>query len=160
MTLRSSVELPGGRKRARTTAAKSVRLEEVTSLLTMLKNLPSGLITCRSSENISPNTLFKVWFQICSSIILHIPYLVPAFWLSCRPCVTVFQEQILTELRTKVKQQSVEMEKGQVLQQKLEQEKAQLEINVASLSAQLQEANRRCVKQRHIQKKAHRLTTP
>lgn len=46
-------------------------------------------------------------------------------------------------------QQSVEMEKGQVLQQKLEQEKAQLEIHVASLSAQLQEANRQCVKQRH-----------
>lgn len=63
--------------------------------------------------------------------------------------MTVFQEQILNELRTKVMQQSVEMEKGQVLQQKLEQEKAQLEIHVASLSAQLQEANRRCVKQRH-----------
>lgn len=43
----------GGRKRARMTPTKSVRLEEITSLLTTSKNV-SGLITCRSSENISP----------------------------------------------------------------------------------------------------------
>lgn len=43
----------GGRKRARMTPTKSVRLEEVTSLLTTSKNV-SGLITCKSSENISP----------------------------------------------------------------------------------------------------------
>lgn len=61
----------------------------------------------------------------------------------------MFQEQILSELNTKVKQQSVEMEKRQVLQQKLTQEKAQLEVHVASLSAQLQEAKRRCVRQRN-----------
>uniref|UniRef100_A0A674NH39 Centrosomal protein 112 n=1 Tax=Takifugu rubripes TaxID=31033 RepID=A0A674NH39_TAKRU len=52
-------------------------------------------------------------------------------------------EQILSELKMKVKQQSVELEKNQVLQQKLMQEKAQLEVHVATLSAQLQEANRR-----------------
>ncbi|XP_056870720.1 centrosomal protein of 112 kDa isoform X7 [Takifugu flavidus] len=52
-------------------------------------------------------------------------------------------EQILSELKMKVKQQSVELEKNQVLQQKLTQEKAQLEVHVATLSAQLQEANRR-----------------
>lgn len=45
------------------------------------------------------------------------------------------------------------MEKTQVLQQKATQEKAQLEIQVASLSAELQEASRRYVK-------AHRFTDP
>lgn len=49
----------------------------------------------------------------------------------------------------KVKQQLAELEKNQVLQQKLMQEKAQLEVHVASLGAQLQEANRRCVRQRN-----------
>lgn len=49
----------------------------------------------------------------------------------------------------KVRQQSVELEKNQVLQQKLMQEKAQLEVHVATLSAQLLEANRRCVRQRN-----------
>lgn len=49
----------------------------------------------------------------------------------------------------KAKQQSVELEKNQALQQKLMQEKAQLEVHVATLSAQLQEANRRCVRQRN-----------
>lgn len=59
----------------------------------------------------------------------------------------MFQEQILSELKTRVRQQTVEMEKAQALQQKLTQEKAQLEIQGASLSAELQEARRRCVKQ-------------
>lgn len=70
----------------------------------------------------------------------------------------MFQEQILSELTTKVKQQAVELEKGQVLQQKLTQEKAQLEIQAASVSAELQEANRRCVEQIKWGTKARRLT--
>lgn len=70
--------------------------------------------------------------------------------------MTAFQEQILSELKTRVKQQTVEMEKAQVLQQKLTQEKAQLELQVASLSAELQEASRRCVKH----PKERRLTDP
>lgn len=61
----------------------------------------------------------------------------------------MFQEQILSELKMKVKQQSVELEKNQALQQNVAQEKAQLEVHVAALSAQLQEANRRWVRQRN-----------
>lgn len=49
----------------------------------------------------------------------------------------------MRELEQRVKQQSVEVEKGNALRQKVTQEKAQLEINVASISAELQEANRR-----------------
>ncbi|XP_019132830.2 centrosomal protein of 112 kDa isoform X1 [Larimichthys crocea] len=52
-------------------------------------------------------------------------------------------EQMVRELEQRVKQQSVEVEKGNALRQKVTQEKAQLEINVASISAELQEANRR-----------------
>lgn len=58
----------------------------------------------------------------------------------------VVQEQTLRELELRVKQQSVEVEKGNALRQKGTQEKAQLEIHIASISAELQEANRRCVK--------------
>lgn len=47
------------------------------------------------------------------------------------------------ELEQRVIQQSVEMEKGNMLRQKVTQEKAQLEIQIASISAELQEANRR-----------------
>lgn len=50
------------------------------------------------------------------------------------------------ELELRVKQQSVEVEKGNALRQKVTQEKAQLEIHIASISGELQEANRRCVK--------------
>ena len=57
----------------------------------------------------------------------------------------VVQEQTLHELQLRVKQQSVEMEKGNALCQKVSQEKAQLEIHSASISTELQEANRRCV---------------
>lgn len=57
----------------------------------------------------------------------------------------VIQELTLRELELRVKQQSVEVEKGNALRQKVAQEKAQLEIHVASISAELQEANRRCV---------------
>uniref|UniRef100_A0A3P9J2G6 Centrosomal protein 112 n=1 Tax=Oryzias latipes TaxID=8090 RepID=A0A3P9J2G6_ORYLA len=52
-------------------------------------------------------------------------------------------EQKVFELELRVKQQSVEVEKGNTLRQKVAKEKAQLEIHVASLSTELQEANRR-----------------
>ncbi|KAM6966882.1 centrosomal protein of 112 kDa isoform 2-T2 [Tautogolabrus adspersus] len=52
-------------------------------------------------------------------------------------------EQMMHGLEQRVKQQSVEVEKGNVLRQKVTQEKAQLEIHIASISAELQEANRR-----------------
>uniref|UniRef100_UPI0037E9BDD6 centrosomal protein of 112 kDa n=1 Tax=Semicossyphus pulcher TaxID=241346 RepID=UPI0037E9BDD6 len=52
-------------------------------------------------------------------------------------------EQTVRELEQRVKQQSVEVEKGNLLRQKVTQEKAQLEIHIASISAELQEANRR-----------------
>ncbi|CAG5897752.1 unnamed protein product [Menidia menidia] len=52
-------------------------------------------------------------------------------------------EQMMHGLELQVKQQSVELEKGNSLRQKVTQEKAQLEIQTASLSAELQEANRR-----------------
>lgn len=47
------------------------------------------------------------------------------------------------ELETRVKQLSVEVENGNLLRQKITQEKAELEIHIASISAELQEANRR-----------------
>lgn len=47
------------------------------------------------------------------------------------------------ELETRVKQLSVEVENGNLLRQKVTQEKAELEIHIASISAELQEANRR-----------------
>uniref|UniRef100_A0A8C2G1J7 Centrosomal protein 112 n=1 Tax=Cyprinus carpio TaxID=7962 RepID=A0A8C2G1J7_CYPCA len=49
-------------------------------------------------------------------------------------------EQMLHELETRVKQLSVEVENGNLLRQKVTQEKAELEINIASVSAELQEA--------------------
>ncbi|XP_034449672.1 centrosomal protein of 112 kDa isoform X2 [Hippoglossus hippoglossus] len=52
-------------------------------------------------------------------------------------------KQAVRELELRVKQQSVEVEKGNTLRQKVSQEKAQLEIHIASISAELQEANRR-----------------
>ncbi|XP_036945932.1 centrosomal protein of 112 kDa isoform X4 [Acanthopagrus latus] len=52
-------------------------------------------------------------------------------------------EQTVRELETRVKHLSVEVEKGNTLRQKVTQEKAQLEIHIASISAELQEANRR-----------------
>lgn len=58
----------------------------------------------------------------------------------------VVQEQMVRELELRVKQQSVEVEKGNALRQKVTQEKAQLEIHIASISSELQEANRRSVK--------------
>lgn len=55
------------------------------------------------------------------------------------------QEQTLRELELRVRQQSAEVEKGNVVRQRLVQEKAQLEVQVASIGAELQEAKRRCV---------------
>uniref|UniRef100_A0A8C2G104 Centrosomal protein 112 n=1 Tax=Cyprinus carpio TaxID=7962 RepID=A0A8C2G104_CYPCA len=54
-------------------------------------------------------------------------------------------EQMLHELETRVKQLSVEVENGNLLRQKVTQEKAELEINIASVSAELQEAYHRSV---------------
>uniref|UniRef100_A0A8C1SZD7 Centrosomal protein 112 n=1 Tax=Cyprinus carpio TaxID=7962 RepID=A0A8C1SZD7_CYPCA len=48
-------------------------------------------------------------------------------------------EQMLHELETRVKQLSVEVENGNLLRQKVTQEKAELEIHIASISAELQE---------------------
>lgn len=50
---------------------------------------------------------------------------------------------MVNELEQRVKHLSVEVEKGNTLRQKVTQEKAQLEIHIASISAELQEANRR-----------------
>lgn len=50
---------------------------------------------------------------------------------------------MLPELETRVKQLSVEVENGNLLRQKVTQEKAELEIHIASISAELQEANHR-----------------
>ncbi|XP_051570286.1 centrosomal protein of 112 kDa-like isoform X2 [Myxocyprinus asiaticus] len=52
-------------------------------------------------------------------------------------------EQMVRELETRVKQLSVEVENGNLLRQKVTQEKAELEIHIASISAELQEANHR-----------------
>uniref|UniRef100_A0A7N8YAB5 Centrosomal protein 112 n=1 Tax=Mastacembelus armatus TaxID=205130 RepID=A0A7N8YAB5_9TELE len=52
-------------------------------------------------------------------------------------------EKTVRELEMRVKHQSAEVEKGNALRQKVTQEKAQLEIQIASISAELQEANRR-----------------
>lgn len=49
----------------------------------------------------------------------------------------------MREMELRVKQQSAEVEKANELCQKLTQEKARLEIHVASLSAELQEADKR-----------------
>uniref|UniRef100_A0A8C2DG05 Centrosomal protein 112 n=1 Tax=Cyprinus carpio TaxID=7962 RepID=A0A8C2DG05_CYPCA len=54
-------------------------------------------------------------------------------------------EQMLHELETRVKQLSVEVENGNLLRQKVTQEKAELEIHIASISAELQEANHRSI---------------
>lgn len=50
---------------------------------------------------------------------------------------------MLKELETRVKQLSVEVENGNLLRQKVTQDKAELEVHIASISAELQEANHR-----------------
>nr|AAI42912.1 Zgc:165627 protein [Danio rerio] len=52
-------------------------------------------------------------------------------------------EHIVRELETREKQLSVEVESGNLLRQKVTQEKAELELQIASISAELQEANQR-----------------
>ncbi|XP_056144442.1 centrosomal protein of 112 kDa [Lampris incognitus] len=52
-------------------------------------------------------------------------------------------EQMVRELELRVKQQLVEVEKGNALRQRLTQEKAQLEIHIATIGAELQEAIQR-----------------
>ncbi|KAJ0001415.1 hypothetical protein NQD34_006435, partial [Periophthalmus magnuspinnatus] len=52
-------------------------------------------------------------------------------------------ELTVRELEKRVKKQSEEVEKGNTLRQKVTQEKAQLEIHIAAISTELQEANRR-----------------
>lgn len=73
------------------------------------------------------------------------PLLVEVFYLLCSSLNVGFwgQEQRVQEMELRVKQQSVEMEKGNELRQTVIQEKARLELHVASLSAELQEANKR-----------------
>lgn len=68
------------------------------------------------------------------------PLAVQAVWFRNNLCV---QEQTIRELELRVKQQSAEVEKGNTLRQKVTQEKAELEIHIASISTELQEANRR-----------------
>uniref|UniRef100_A0A665UKL1 Centrosomal protein 112 n=1 Tax=Echeneis naucrates TaxID=173247 RepID=A0A665UKL1_ECHNA len=60
-------------------------------------------------------------------------------------------EQTVGELELRVKQQSLEVEKGNALRHKVTQEKAQLEIHIASIGAELQEANRRLQKEKQQQ---------
>uniref|UniRef100_A0A8C6PLN5 Centrosomal protein 112 n=1 Tax=Nothobranchius furzeri TaxID=105023 RepID=A0A8C6PLN5_NOTFU len=73
----------------------------------------------------------------------------------------VSAEQIMHDLEKRVSQQSVEVERGNALRQKVSQEKAQLEIHMASLSAELQEANRRVLmlqKEKEQQSEQHEQT--
>uniref|UniRef100_A0AAV2KIG9 Centrosomal protein of 112 kDa n=1 Tax=Knipowitschia caucasica TaxID=637954 RepID=A0AAV2KIG9_KNICA len=70
-------------------------------------------------------------------------------------------EKTVRDLEKRVKQQSMEVEKGNKLRQRVTQEKAQLEIHIASISAELQEANRRILslqKEKEDQKKLYQQT--
>ncbi|KAK5856328.1 hypothetical protein PBY51_007935 [Eleginops maclovinus] len=70
-------------------------------------------------------------------------------------------EQTVRELELRVKQQSAEVEKGNALHQRVTQEKAQLEIQMASIGAKLQEAERRNVilqKEKEQQREQHEQT--
>uniref|UniRef100_A0A8C6TNA8 Centrosomal protein 112 n=1 Tax=Neogobius melanostomus TaxID=47308 RepID=A0A8C6TNA8_9GOBI len=60
--------------------------------------------------------------------------------------------QTVRDLEKRVKQQSLEVEKGNSLRQRVTQEKAQLEIHIAAISAELQEANRRSLSLTVLQK--------
>ncbi|KAK5885035.1 hypothetical protein CesoFtcFv8_018789 [Champsocephalus esox] len=76
-------------------------------------------------------------------------------------CTSWGTEQTVRELELRVKQQSVEVEKGSALRQRVTQEKAQLEIQIASMGAELQEANRRnliLLKEKEQQRDQHELT--
>nr|XP_043907278.1 centrosomal protein of 112 kDa isoform X1 [Solea senegalensis]XP_043907279.1 centrosomal protein of 112 kDa isoform X2 [Solea senegalensis] len=70
-------------------------------------------------------------------------------------------EQTVHELERRVKQQSAEVEKGNELRQRVTQEKAQLEIHIASISVELQEAKRRSAKlqeEKELQSEQHEQT--
>ncbi|KAA0705226.1 Centrosomal protein of 112 kDa [Triplophysa tibetana] len=61
-------------------------------------------------------------------------------------------EKMLKELEARVKRLSVEVENGNLLRQKVTLDKAELEVHIASISAELQEANHRNVSlQREIE---------
>uniref|UniRef100_A0AAR2IJS9 DUF4485 domain-containing protein n=1 Tax=Pygocentrus nattereri TaxID=42514 RepID=A0AAR2IJS9_PYGNA len=62
-------------------------------------------------------------------------------------------EQTVRELEARVKQLSVEVENGNLLRQKVTQEKAELEIHIAAIGAELQEAN-----QKELQSEQHEET--
>lgn len=53
------------------------------------------------------------------------------------------QEQLATELEARVKQLTLEVESGNALRQRVMQEKAELELHIAAISSELQEASRR-----------------
>ncbi|XP_073670188.1 centrosomal protein of 112 kDa isoform X3 [Paramisgurnus dabryanus] len=66
---------------------------------------------------------------------------------------TLSTEQMVKELETRVKQLSAEVETGNLLRQKVTQEKAELELLIASISSELQEANHRNISiQKDIEK--------
>uniref|UniRef100_A0AAR2JIY1 DUF4485 domain-containing protein n=1 Tax=Pygocentrus nattereri TaxID=42514 RepID=A0AAR2JIY1_PYGNA len=70
-------------------------------------------------------------------------------------------EQTVRELEARVKQLSVEVENGNLLRQKVTQEKAELEIHIAAIGAELQEANRRNVsllREKELQSEQHEET--
>ncbi|XP_076842986.1 centrosomal protein of 112 kDa isoform X2 [Brachyhypopomus gauderio] len=70
-------------------------------------------------------------------------------------------EQTVRELEMRVKQLSVEVENGNLLRQKVTQEKAELEIHIAAISAELQEANRRNTslqREKDLQREQHEET--
>ncbi|XP_049324082.1 centrosomal protein of 112 kDa isoform X3 [Astyanax mexicanus] len=70
-------------------------------------------------------------------------------------------ERTVRELEARVKQLSVEVENGNLLRQKVTQEKAELEIHIAAISAELQEANRRSIsmlKEKEVQNEQYEET--
>ncbi|XP_037400924.1 centrosomal protein of 112 kDa isoform X2 [Pygocentrus nattereri] len=74
---------------------------------------------------------------------------------------TQAQATTVRELEARVKQLSVEVENGNLLRQKVTQEKAELEIHIAAIGAELQEANRRNVsllREKELQSEQHEET--
>ncbi|XP_072550314.1 centrosomal protein of 112 kDa isoform X3 [Salminus brasiliensis] len=68
------------------------------------------------------------------------------------------QATTVRELEARVKQLSVEVENGNLLRQKVTQEKAELEIHIAAISAELQDANRRnasLLREKELQNEQH-----
>lgn len=106
-----------------------------------------GSFSCTVSHMLASIRSYQ-WPDFCGACdpltYAHFPVLTPlavqAVWFRNNLCV---QEQTMRELELRVKQQSAEGEKGNTLRQKVTQEKAELEIHIASISTELQEANRR-----------------